>query len=293
MSDIQNAAQDTETDDLPDNDQIDDLDTEDAPSELETQARELGWKSEEEWVGDPPPGGFMTAERFIERAEERQQTIDAATSAVQSRYDDLQAKYDKLEKRSQMQDDWLAKVRQEEYDRALEAIRAEQSEAIEAGDGEAYEAARKKEDSLQKPEPAPDPEPAPQGSQAFENWVSENKWYNDDAAMGGYADRIAPQIRADLNIKGQQVPEAEFYRMVTDRVKEQFADKFESRPRVPPSPERGQRQRSGNGKGWSDIPSAERKEIEDVFFGPGRMYEKTAKDRAAYAATYWAQEREE
>lgn len=38
--------------------------------EIERQAREIGWKPESEWKGEPPRGGFVSAEEYLRRGEE-------------------------------------------------------------------------------------------------------------------------------------------------------------------------------------------------------------------------------
>ncbi len=248
-------------------------------TEAEVEARAAGWKPEGEWKGDPPPGGFVDADKYLERSH----IVKTANEGLKGDLTALQARYDKLDSRQKAQDDWREKLDKQAHDRAVETVRGEQRAAAEDGDLEAYDKAKAKEADIKPPEKPETPkEEAPGITPAFKAWKAENAWYDDNQEMTEYADWQSNRIAQ----KNPNMPEAEFYKMVTDKVKAQFPEK--SKPRSPEGG--GQRPRSTNGKSWRDIPSDERKEIADAGFFDDGLYENTDKGRAEYAKDYFAQE---
>ena len=265
---------------------------EDAAEQVEQGIKEkataLGWKSEADWKGDPPAGGFVDAETFMERSH----VIRQARDGLRGEIDVLKAELTGLQSQQKVQADWQEKIRADEYERALETVRAEQATAFEADDEAAYKAARQKENEMKPPETAPVPESAPsQGSMAFVAWRGDNPWYDTDSEMRHAADFFADKVKQSQS----DLTEAEFYSQVTDRMKQVMPDKFESSPapNPPRSPEGGnsggnRRGGSGNGKSWRDVPSEDRRAAENAgFFGDGCLYANDAKGQAQYAESYF------
>jgi hypothetical protein len=52
--------------------------------DLETVARELGWKPETEWKGDPPEGGFASAAEFIRSQRTRAKNVEKELKKLRS-----------------------------------------------------------------------------------------------------------------------------------------------------------------------------------------------------------------
>lgn len=72
--------------------------------DLETVARELGWKPETEWKGDPPEGGFASAAEFIRSQRTRAKNVEKELKKLRN----------DTEKRIKRMEEQSAKQRQKE-----------------------------------------------------------------------------------------------------------------------------------------------------------------------------------
>ncbi|MEY2759927.1 MAG: hypothetical protein RIR33_3705 [Pseudomonadota bacterium] len=72
--------------------------------DLETVARELGWKPETEWKGDPPEGGFASAAEFIRSQRTRAKNVEKELKKLRS----------ETEKRIKRMEEQSAKQREKE-----------------------------------------------------------------------------------------------------------------------------------------------------------------------------------
>lgn len=102
----------------------------DAPAakadDLETVARELGWKPEAEWKGDPPEGGFATAADFIKSRSNRAKNLEK----------DLKKLRNDTEKRIKRMEEQSAKAREKEIKELHSEYDWYIREAIKKGDAE-------------------------------------------------------------------------------------------------------------------------------------------------------------
>lgn len=202
--------------------------------EVETKAREMGWKPKDEWEGDDT--GWMEAEAFIERQENLTKRADAAAQAENRklREEIASLKGVQAEMRQTMDEfrEFHSKTEQRAYDRALKDIQTKQRQAVESGDTEAFDAAAAEADALMKDAAAsapagkkPDQPQNPDDIPAFKDWHAKNDWYLDDVKLTAYAESIAPAIARKGGYNGT---EAAYYEAITEEVKAEFPDRFEN-----------------------------------------------------------------
>lgn len=180
---------------------------------IEQRAREMGWRPLEEFNGAEED--FIDAKEFVRRKplfdkiEAQGKHLKQLTRALE----DLKTHY--------------TKVRETEFNRALQALRQERKEAVAAGDGEKFEqvdaqiksfesAAAELKEEQNKPvidESIP---------QEFQAWKTRNRWYDDDSDMRDFADTIG----LGYHNKGKSVTEV--LALVEKAVKKQFPEKFKN-----------------------------------------------------------------
>ena len=94
---------------------------------IEAQAREQGWTPREEFDANPDNAGkkWRDAEEFVDRGE------------LFSKIDELSRKYKSTQKTLDQLNDHHKKVKDAEYQRALNTLKAQKKEALEEGDADA------------------------------------------------------------------------------------------------------------------------------------------------------------
>lgn len=191
-----------------------------ATSPYESQAREQGWKPKEEYEGDPEK--WRPAKEFVERGE------------LFGKIDSMGKELKETRKALKMLQEHHSKVKETEYHKALNELKALQKKHLEEGNSDGYleaselltdlKAEQKAREVVEQNAPAkPDPR--------FVQWVNSNKWYQVDADMREYADTVGlgyAQRNPGLD------PE-DVLQYVTAQVKKQFAAKFTNPNRNKPS----------------------------------------------------------
>lgn len=81
--------------------------------DLETVARELGWKPETEWKGDPPEGGFASAAEFIRSQRTRAKNVEKELKKLRS---ETEKRIKRMEEQSAKQREKEIKELHAEYD---------------------------------------------------------------------------------------------------------------------------------------------------------------------------------
>ena len=159
-------------------------DTAPAPSpETEAKARSMGWAPKEQFRGNPEK--WVDPETFVKRGEEVLPIVNAQNRA-------LRQKLEQLEKTLSQLTGHHAKVAEVEYARALEAVRAQQGEAVARGDGERFTQLRAMEDRIIEEQAVPITA-APAGEDPiFTAWKEANPWYETD-----------PELRRAADVYGQ------------------------------------------------------------------------------------------
>ena len=143
----------------------------------EAEAREQGWRPKEEFDGDPVK--WRPAKEFVERGE------------LFGKIDHLGKELKETKKALKMLQEHHAKVKDTEYKRAVDELKALQKKHLEEGNSDGYlettelltdlKAEQKAREVLEVNQPQqPDPR--------FIAWVDQNKWYSKDPEMRQYAD---------------------------------------------------------------------------------------------------------
>jgi hypothetical protein len=286
-------------------------DGEQSNPETEREARALGWVPESEWKGgEPPRGGFKSAEDFVQRGKE---VLPLVNKRLKEENAELIARLDKIERDSadkiarigRMSDAALKRQRADieaKYEAAKEA-------AVEIGDKDAYKAADKAQrDTLKEfDEAAAEPveekkdkiEIPPAMKATVDEWVADNDWFRTDKDLNREANAYHEYLlraKPGLTLK-------ENLAKVRDHMAKEHPDKFgvaedegdEDPPTRRGSPvESGSRMPSGGkGGGFARLPKEAQvqadKFIKDdgLFLEKGETVEKDlAKARERYAKQY-------
>lgn len=177
------------------------------------KATEMGWRPQEEWTGDPED--FIEAKEFV-----RRQPLFDKINEQHKALKRLEQSFEALKTHH-------SRVKESEYNRALEQLKKAKRQALV--DGETNQAleiedriddiqAQKKEFESTLPDtPAPVVE-----NPTFDRWRLQNSWYQRDAAMTAYADKIG----TELNRRGLSMDEV--LQQVSQEVKKEFKHKFEN-----------------------------------------------------------------
>ena len=190
------------------------------PDVYEEQAREQGWRPKEEWDGDPEK--WRPAKEFVERGE------------LFGKIDTMGRELKETKKALRMLQEHHTKVKETEYKRAVDELKALQKKHLEEGNSDGYlettelltdlKAEQKAREVAKETSPPP-PDPR------FLSWVDKNQWYARDGKMREYADTIG---MAYAQRHPGTDPE-EVLEFVTQEVKERFRDKFQNPNRTKPS----------------------------------------------------------
>jgi hypothetical protein len=213
-------------------------------SDIERQALEQGWRPKSEWEGDPED--WRSAKEFVGRGE------------LYGKLDTMGRELKDTKKALRMLQEHHTKVKETEYKKAVDELKALQKQHLEAGNSEGYieatdiltdlKAEQKAREVVRENTPnAPDPR--------FIQWAAANKWYEQDPGMRRYADMIGQGY-------AQQNPDldpVEVLKFVTSEVRSKYKDKFVNPNRSKPSSVEGGRQAAPAVKTALELTDDERK----------------------------------
>jgi len=241
--------------------------------DYEKEARKIGWKSAEEFGGDPTK--HVDAKTYYDRGQELMPVLRAQNQTLLKRLE-------KMEKEMAKSAEFFSQGEQRAYERALAEIRAEQRAAVETGDVEAHDRASEKLDKLEKPSKPQvandDMALAEQRAEEFADWRRENKWFDDNRAMQDYATAQADIL---FKRKGGFIDRSDLD-AITDKVKAKFAEEFEAEKPKPRNPVDGGgiARAPRGGKTYADLPH-EAKQMCDKWLKNGVI-----KSREDYVKSY-------
>lgn len=248
----------------------------DAPAgvSIETRARNMGWTPKEQFRGDP--SRWVDATTFVDRGErmlpllqERNRALDQTVTALKS--ESAESK--------RLLADLLHRTRRAEklgYDRAMRELQAKRSEAVAAGDAEAF---NKVEQEIQGMGPAPEAPPAVAATAAANPnepnpvvtaWVKRNRWFNADPIANAAA--VAALTQVEREFPGDSLEE----HLV--EVEKRVAARF---------PEHFPRRRPANGH-TEEEPEVEPEETTTTRRPPAVMPSSTAPTRRTGARSFEA-----
>lgn len=283
-------------------------------TEIEVQARALGWRPETEFKGKQ--GDFVDAETFVKRGKEVMPLLKANNQRLERELNETKAKLNETQqavKDSQTainelkkfntemtrqtaeaaRNDLLAKLKQAKKDGDIDA-EVELGDQLQETSAAIREAKRAPKEEQPPKEQKPNGDQVPNAAAAkaeFDSWKTENDWYGVDDVKTGVANGIAAKLRRDKSpLEG-----VEFYKEVTKQT-EAFMDR--DRP-VSGKTEAGGRGSGGGsggsnkGKGYQDMPQAGKDACEmylkrDITIGKGKTFETADAFRKYYADTFFA-----
>lgn len=199
-------------------------------TEMEQRAMSLGWRPKEEWDGSEDD--FIDAKEFV-----RRQPLFEKISHQSRELKQVRQAVEALKTH-------LTTVREGEYQRALEALKAERRAALSDGDGEKFdrlddeiktvEAEVKQIKELAKAPAVQEVHPE------FQSWMQANPWYETQNHMRIFADEVGKKLHAS------GMAPAEVLKAVEKEVRKEFPNKFSN-----PNKELAPKVAASGGKGGS------------------------------------------
>lgn len=276
--------------------------------QVEQQARDMGWRPQEEWKGNPDK--WVDAQEFVDRGEQILPILRANNRRLNDDLLTMRQNNDRLSQelaatRSIVQN--LEKHFTESTERQLaeqrKALKAELRDAVEDRDVDRElevreqldqlteaerEAKKKQQENKEKLEKAPpkggktDPDIDPD----FEAWRKENTWFGEDRKRTKAVIRAAEDLRED----GDTSTGIEFY----NKALEMAEGTKRSDERTPVDKVGTGSHRGGGGdagpKGWASLPAeAKAACMEDAesFVGEGKLCKTLDEWKKYYVNSYY------
>ena len=216
--------------------------------DYEAEARREGWKPESEWHGDPPAGGFKTAEQFVGDGEQISGILKDKIGRLEERIDSLTQTNAEFK---QFTDKQFAKEHKKN-EQLIADLEAAKAQAITDGDGAAAVKADREISSLQVDNTPPDDL---QFQADAQRWASENKWYATNQKLSAFADGIADRL-VQQGYRGQA-----YWNELTRQTQENFPEEFENpnRKKAATVESGGTKEVVGSkARTWENLPKADK-----------------------------------
>ena len=250
----------------------------------EEEAKEYGWKPADEWQGDQ--SGHISAERFMTRGagatRKLQKTVEDLNGRLASTEADVSERLSRTEAAMRAAGDARVKA-------AEERIRKEMMEAVESGDTERFTALDKEREEVRRGSEPDSKGPTQEDKAVVQGWIAENPLFKTDTTFNALTNRFWQDAMND----GMSDPSA-IFKVVDRRLREELPHKFKTdepspRPRAPSVETGGVKPAKKRGKGWADIPNADRSQAQS-FIDDG-LFDDLAKEmkvtpQEAYASKY-------
>ncbi len=261
-------------------------------SEIESRARQLGWRPPEEFNDDMknPPETFLSAEEYVRKAEDSLPIMRERSRYMGEKMDDLEAQLAKatgaiessgkqVEELTTLVDDLHKQnleVGKRAYEKAKRDLQSKMDRAVEEGETEVYHEAKQElrdleserppepvakpeQEPVQQPTSQPDPASAPSTelSPVAKSWIDGNQDIMQDVmlnpiAVGMHNANMIPKTHGGAGMTEQQSLDA-----VRKEIRKRFPEKFENTRRNDPPPVSGSsppppRKKT---KGFDDLPA--------------------------------------
>lgn len=197
------------------------------PSEVEIRAREMGWIPKEEYEGDETV--WLDAGEFVRRRP------------LFEKIDKQNRELKEIKRTVQMFAQHHAKVKEAEYQRALDTLKAQKVAAFEEGDAkkivnidDQIEDVKKEQKQFEAEQAQQVREEARQIHPEFEAWTNRNPWYTTSPEMKAFADVVGAKAAGTPNQDGSKKSPAEVLKEVEKRVREEFSHRFMNKNREKP-----------------------------------------------------------
>ena len=221
----------------------------------EDQAREQGWRPKEEFEGDPEK--WKPAKEFVERGE------------LFQKIDGLGKELKETRKALKMLQEHHTKVKEVEYKRAVDELKALQKRHLEEGNSDGYLEASELLTDLKAEQKAREAVSAAQPAQTdprFSSWIDANPWYTKDPDMREYADVVG----LGYANKHPGIDPEDVLKYVSVQVKSFFKDKFKNPNRERPSAVEGNSTPTASNKSSFELTDDERR-VMNTFIRAGVM----------------------
>ena len=255
-----------------------------ATADAEARARKLGWKSPDEWRGDPPPGGHKSAQEYLETNAALRRELDLVR--VESR----EATTRSVAVAQAAMQRQLERERQE----IVEHYEGERLRAIRNGDAVAVDAAERARDQELAQLTPREPEP----------WIGELEARNKDIIDNPMTAGAFQGVFRDLvrRVQAGEITGLPDRRSIVETALNVTRQRLMGQaPPAPPAPpaqaqavprapavDAGGRGQGGAGRGFNDLPAEARTAFK--MLAKSGAYADEAKGRAEYAKDYWSQE---
>ena len=227
-------------------------------SPVQQEAVDAGWVPKEQFNGDIEK--WVDAAEFLRRGE--------LFKKIESQSRELKDVKRALTEMKKLH----SEVREVEYKRALEALKAQKKAALEEGDADAVLNAEerielvKEQQRVMQQEVAEAPQTSGEEHPEFVEWKNKNSWYTSNKAMKAFADTVGADFAAE-GLTPQQV-----LKRVEQEVRKEFPQRFENPRQNRPS---GVEAPTGRGKATAELQlSADEKKIMHTFVRTGVMTEQ-------------------
>lgn len=195
------------------------------------KARAQGWADGDAWKGDPE--NFRTAKEFLQKGEE-------ILPVLKERLDNVLDRVGGLQTALERKDEIIAKMmkfHEEDKQRAItsaitdlqarkraaiEEADAAQVEAIDAEIDSHKKAAQELKEATDSATSTDNKKDNQQVTQAYLDWVPENKWYEEDPQMAADADELGAKYLQSGRFKN----DTDVLKAVTRRIKQMYPDYF-------------------------------------------------------------------
>lgn len=183
----------------------------------ESIAREQGWRPKEEWEGDASK--WVSAETFLAKGE------------LITKIESLGKKLKDSEKAIKMLTDHNQKIKEKEFQRAVEYLKNQKKQAYEAGDvdkiieiDDQIAEVKEKQKTIITETKQTENQSAPE----FIAWTQANTWYGTDPEMTSDADAFGNAYAANNPNKSPE----EVLAYVSNKIKKIYKEKFENPART-------------------------------------------------------------
>jgi len=261
--------------------------------DYESEARQQGWSEKEKWRGDPDK--WIDAETFVRRGEEFLPIVQAQLRKEREANERKEREYAERLTRIESATNAAIKKQRETYERELKAIDARMAQAREDGDADLVWRLSERKGELNAAPPPTEPEQTgPQRIPEVDQWIEQNPWFLTNPEAQAVAQAAATRAKQSGATVAQELAAA------TDTVKRRFPELFPAERRTPAPASRAVDSGGSaapppgvkRGKGWSDIPTADRQAMERAFLRDDKFVQALGgpeKARAEMARDYWSE----
>lgn len=191
-------------------------------SAIEQKAIEMGWRPKEEFDGDETD--FIDATEFVRR------------KPLFDKIEHQNKELKEVKKVLRSLQDHHVKVKETEFQRAVDLLKAQKKQAYEEGDTDRIievddQIADMRAQRTAQAKAVEVTETAQQIHPDFANWVSQNGWYAQDKSLRKFADSLGVSYAED----NPHLTPNEVLKFVTSKVKQAYPEKFTNPNKTKPA----------------------------------------------------------